>query len=214
MTGFECYKMYISLKLHFSKEHYDFFMYKGKCTAKMGTFSKRNDKSFFYNIVHNYTDEEILSIFISNFISNPQSWIGEFIEEHCIKIYNDWRKVTQSLQYTFIQDMKHLRDYVDYRIMYNESSIDQSNKQRFKDLFKSLNGFPPHLFNIYKRNDIHIESFILLNEVIPFFNIFDRYTGIIPTWKEDKRICKKYKPFLNYNRDCIKKIVIDNLSFV
>jgi hypothetical protein len=45
--GYEAYKKYLSIKLHFSKDEYDFFKYNGETNAKYETFIQRNDKYFF-----------------------------------------------------------------------------------------------------------------------------------------------------------------------
>ena len=34
MTGFEVYKMYLALRMHFTKEHYDYQKYRGKVNEK------------------------------------------------------------------------------------------------------------------------------------------------------------------------------------
>ena len=38
MTGFEVYQMYLSLKLHFTKDDYDFFKFNGKTRASQESF--------------------------------------------------------------------------------------------------------------------------------------------------------------------------------
>ena len=47
MTGFEVYKMYLSLKQHFTKPDYDYYKYNGKVRA--------NEKSFEQTIQIDYT---------------------------------------------------------------------------------------------------------------------------------------------------------------
>ena len=46
MDGFEVYKTYLALKLHFSKDNYNFFTFNGKSRASLQSFEKRKDKSW------------------------------------------------------------------------------------------------------------------------------------------------------------------------
>ncbi len=44
MTGYETFALYNSLKLHFSKESFDFFKYGGKSKISVNAFENRKDK--------------------------------------------------------------------------------------------------------------------------------------------------------------------------
>ena len=44
MTGFEVYKLYLALKLHFTSETYDYFQYGGSAKASQKSFDQRKDK--------------------------------------------------------------------------------------------------------------------------------------------------------------------------
>ena len=50
MTGYEAFSLYESLKLHFTKESYDFFKYNGKTKVSVQSFENRKDKYHFYKI--------------------------------------------------------------------------------------------------------------------------------------------------------------------
>ena len=47
MDGFDVYKIYLAIKLHFTSESYDYFKHNGKTTARLATFTKRRDRYFF-----------------------------------------------------------------------------------------------------------------------------------------------------------------------
>ena len=47
MEGYEVYKIYLALKLHFTKDNYNFFTFNGKSRASLSSFEKRNDRYFF-----------------------------------------------------------------------------------------------------------------------------------------------------------------------
>ena len=50
MTGYETFALYNSLKLHFTKDSFDFFKYGGKSRISVNAFENRKDKWFFYKI--------------------------------------------------------------------------------------------------------------------------------------------------------------------
>ena len=92
-----CYKTYLALKNHFTKDTYDFHKYNGKTRSSLQSFYKRKDRFFFEKMSRQKTDDEILEFFVANFAScsDPQSlWIGEIIKEG-EKSYKDWKKRNQ-----------------------------------------------------------------------------------------------------------------------
>ena len=47
VTPFECYKTYVAMKQHFTKDKYDYFKYGGKSRASATSFKGRKDRYFF-----------------------------------------------------------------------------------------------------------------------------------------------------------------------
>ena len=47
VTPFECYKTYVAMKQHFTKDKYDYFKYGGKSRASATSFKSRKDRLFF-----------------------------------------------------------------------------------------------------------------------------------------------------------------------
>jgi len=79
-----CYKTYLALKNHFTKDHYDYHRHSGKVKASIESFYKRKDRFWFEKLSRNKTDNEIINFFVANFVTcnDPQSlWIGEIIKE-------------------------------------------------------------------------------------------------------------------------------------
>ena len=58
MTGYEAFGLYESLKLHFSKDSYDFFKYNGKTNISVTSFENRKDKYHFYKLSRKYTNKD------------------------------------------------------------------------------------------------------------------------------------------------------------
>ena len=61
MNGFEVYKIYLAMKLHFTskKQSYDYHRHAGKTTARLATFTKRRDRYFFHKLSRTYSDTDI-----------------------------------------------------------------------------------------------------------------------------------------------------------
>ena len=84
MMPFDCYKIYLALKNHFTRDSYDYHKYSGKTRATVEAFYKRKDRFWFEKFARQKDDKEIVDFFVSNFIysTDPATmWIGEMIKE-------------------------------------------------------------------------------------------------------------------------------------
>jgi hypothetical protein len=84
--GYEAYKKYLSIKLHFSKDEYDFFKYNGETKA-----------------ARKYGDN-IVEYFVSNFISNKSPYIKDMNND----VYLERQKRIDGLTYYFERDIEQL----------------------------------------------------------------------------------------------------------
>ncbi len=194
VTPFEVYQTYLSFKNHFTKEKYDYFKYSGKTNASLNSFNKRRDKYFFEKMSRQKNDDEIKAYFLSNFIVEDPSkiWIKEIIQNG-EKTYIDWNKRQQSLKYVFEQECRQIFENKD-----------------FDSFFKIAKGRHPIIFKHYLRDDISIETFLILNKILNFKVLFDKKL-IDPVWLSVSLILRKYDPFLNIDvikyKQTLKKIV-------
>ena len=118
--GYEAYKKYLSIKLHFTKDEYDFFKYNGETNAKFETFIQRNDKYFFVKVARKYGDN-IIDYFVSNFVHNKSPYIKDMNNE----VYLDRQKRIDGLTYYFERDIEQLM---------------RKSEQNFNKIFKVNNG--------------------------------------------------------------------------
>ena len=109
MDGFEVYKTYLALKLHFSKDNYNFFTFNGKSRASLQSFEKRKDKYFFKKIGSKYNEKEIVNFLLSHFIEDDNCWIGN-ISVNKSKTYTEWNNKIQSMSFVFQNEMDALSD--------------------------------------------------------------------------------------------------------
>ena len=110
MMPFDAYRCYLSLKNHFTKDHYDYIKYRGKTRATHQAFYKRKDRFWFEKFARQKNDKEVEEFFVSNFIysTDPETmWIGEIIKEGEGR-YQEWRKKVQSQSYVFKEETSNL----------------------------------------------------------------------------------------------------------
>ena len=65
--GFDVFKVYLAVKLHFTS-NYDYFEYDGKVNCKLETFTKRNDRYFFHKLAQNMAKIKYLISLLLTFV--------------------------------------------------------------------------------------------------------------------------------------------------
>ena len=144
MTGFEVYKMYLSLKQHFTKPDYDYYKYNGKVRANEKSFEQRQDRYFFKKLATKHTGNKLLHYFVANFVNNPKGYLRSFSED----IYTKWKIHQESFKYKFKQDVNLLLDdnqfpyQIEFEII-NPREVENKDQlfniiHKIKDLFNIL----------------------------------------------------------------------------
>lgn len=156
ISGFDCYRKYLSLKLHFKKENYDYFRFNSSTRLKTGTFEKRQDKHYFYAVVKHYnTEEKLEDFFVSNILWRYSDfYIQDSFTEESKKIYVDYVKVKHSLKYYFNEDLKTIKEHCEKNSICNYLYVKQNTY--------------PELLTLLNQNKIRIQSVYILNEIRPF----------------------------------------------
>ena len=188
---FDAYKQYLSLKNHFTKEKYDYHKYCGKSRATVKSFYKRKDRFWFEKLARNKSDQEVIEFFVSNFITctDPgKLWIGEMIREGDGR-YTNWKKRTQSLSYLFKEET-------------NEIFSDGN----FDSMFAMDGTRHPQILKEYLRENISIETMVILDKILGFRQEFDEKLQD-PVWQTVSMRIKKYSPFLNIDVFRYKKVL-------
>lgn len=195
MTPFDCYKLYLSLKNHFTKNNYDYHKYCGKTRASLESFYKRKDRFFYEKLSRQKSDKEIENFFVSNFVScsDPQSlWIGEIQKQGETK-YKEWSKKIQSLSYLFKEEIESL-----------------FNKENFDEMFKIENNRHPKILKEHLMGNVSLETMLILDKILGFRNNFDKKLDD-PVWELTSMRLKKYSSFLNIDVFRYKKILKESL---
>ena len=186
MTGFEVYKMYLALRMHFTKDHYDYVKYRGKVNVSEQAFEQRRDRYFFKKIATKYDEAQVLDYFVANFMSDPKGYIKSFSDGN----YERWKTIQESFCYKFRQD-------VDLLLTYFEAPY----QDKFDKIFEVKEGTHPPLIKHYLSGEIALESLVVFETCLGYIDQFDKKLSD-PIWKDIKKRVFKYKPFLNI--DCTK----------
>jgi hypothetical protein len=173
---FEVYKLYLALKLHFTKKEYDITQTKGAVKVKQETFLKRKDLTAIRKLARDYKRSEIIDFLVSNFVSG-EKWGGLFDVE-ANRIYKDWLSRKAKREYIFEQDVAKIE------LEMQKNSIDNP--------FVEKSSQHPLTFRLYFANIITIETLVLLDKVFNFVDIDtdDVFIGDVSL------IIKKYRPFV------------------
>ena len=187
---FDAYRCYLSLKNHFTKDHYDFHKYGGKTRATKQAFYKRKDRFWFEKFSRQKNDKEVVEFFVSNFVSttDPSTmWIGEMIKDGEGR-YTEWKKRVQSLSYIFKEEVDNLFD---------------GNK--VDEVFDCSKGHPP-ILKSYLGGNTSLETMVICDKIFEYGKDFDQKLND-PVWETVSRKIKKYESFLNINVPRYKKIL-------
>jgi len=195
MDGFDVYKIYLAIKLHFTSESYDYFKHNGKTTARLNTFTKRRDRYFFHKLSRSYSSSACVDYFVAGFIGSNSVWIGDVVGKSGQENYTRWQKRIESLSYVFENDCDTLLDFIE------EKEI------KFDDLFKVKKGQHPPLVKLYLANKITVESMVILNDILNYTKQFNKEIGETVIWPKKYKLLMNYKPFLKYNSTKMKMII-------
>lgn len=192
MTGFEVYKMYLALRMHFTKEHYDYQKYRGKVNASEKSFEQRRDRYFFKKLATKYDGSQVLDYFVANFMNDPKGYIKSFSDGN----YTKWKTNQESFCYKFRQD-------VDLLLTYFQSPY----QDKFDKIFEVKEGTHPPLIKHYLSSEISLETLVVFETCLGYIEQFDKKLSD-PIWKDVKNRVVKYKPFLFIDCQKYKEVIL------
>ena len=192
MEAFEAYKIYTAVKNHFVLDSYDYFKYNKKINLSYNSFLNRRDKIFFAKL--GKRKENYLEYFlVSNFLHDPKMWIGELLSEESETKYKEWKRRQESLTYIFKNEVEFM---------------DGWNSEELEEWFQVQYGEHPNIIRMYLRKEISLETLTMLNSILNFMNRYDKEVTD-PVYKEVSKLCKKYQPFLRFDKSKVKSILRD-----
>jgi hypothetical protein len=189
--AFNAYVFFMAMKKHFTDEKYDFIKYNGKIRANPQTFETKKDKFFYYKLSKRKDYKEFV---ISNLVEKPNVWVGDLMNDDKYEdVYSEWLKKQQSLSYMFQNDLSELDD-------------------DFATNLEVVNGQHPKLLKAYVQSRINLESLVILCDITNAFKNWDKNIKDTIVYPNINKLCVKYKPFLTYDKEKMKKIVVDTFT--
>ena len=200
MTGYDAFCIYLGLKLHFTRDSYDYFKFNGKTKSSIKVYNNRKDR-FFFDKIAKKKGKDVFGFLVANFIARGDFWIGELFDDEAEQIFTEWKRRMQSLTMVFTEDINKILKEM------------SSSEMHFDDIFVSEDGTHPVLMRLVLRDDISVETFIIMNKILGFFKQFDQdmYDDLL--WDELKKKCLNYEPFVAI-KDTTKhrKILVDKVK--
>lgn len=184
MTPFETYKTYLALKQHFTVDNYDYFKYNGKVRASENSFNNRKDRFFFTKLSRALADDEIMDLFVSNFLESEKVWIKDMFSDNAKARLRGYQKRMQSLTYSFKEEFVSVRDYLEV------------NDLKFDDLFVVKSNEHPQIIKLHLEGTISLQSLVLADKVLNFMRRFDKTVDDPYVYGELSKRVVKYSPFI------------------
>jgi len=192
MTPFEAYREYVALKNHFTSKSYDYIKYSGKTkSATPDSYEQRKDKVFFMKLAKH---KDVKGFLIANLITTDRAWIGNLAyNEQAQSVYTEWVKRIQSLTYNVSGELSTLLDKFDDNFLMEENSH-------------------PYVIKLFLRKEISLETLVILADLARCLSYWNKHMQHDPVWQDISLKIKKYKPFIQYDREKIKQMVLDKFS--
>lgn len=145
---------------------------------------------FFEKLAKNENYHEFL---IANLSVNPKLWIRDLAYSEDAKlIYQDWKKRNQALTYIF------------------KSETEKWLCKPFNFNFVVSPGYShPYILRSYLSNSLCLETFCIVMDLAKAVPHFDKIMEYDPVWDEISTRVKKYTPFIKYDKDKFRKIILD-----
>ena len=193
--GFDVYKTYLAVKLHFTTDTYDYYKYGGKVNATLDSFTKRKDRYFFHKLSTRYGKDDILDFFVSNFLSDSKKWIGNLLQNDGRDVYVDFKKRKDAFTYHFRSDcVSILNDFT-------------SNNLSFDNGFQSPNGQHPRFLRLLLQKKIPYQTAVVFEHFLSYVQNWNVEIKEKVVWPEIASKILKVRSFINFNATECKLIM-------
>lgn len=183
MTPEQVFETYRALKCHFTSDSYDYIKYKGHMKPMKKPIREHMHFRYAYVLQKKY-DYNCFYLFLANLVQDSGIILPKMVATEADEVYNEWRRRTERMKYTFEQDLRLLRE---------EESV-------FVKLFEETDDsdLPPILYSLYNK-DVCIETLSIIDRLLPLRKKWESLDH--PIW--DRVISKKldrYNPFLDVEK--------------
>ena len=173
MNAYEAFTTYMALKRHFTSD-YDMFKYQGKLSnTDYNKFETRRDKYQFHKLSKLKNPHDFV---LANILRDSNFWAGDVDNMSTHAVYVNWQKRQQSMGYLFKQDLKQMNDEYDSNLLVGD-------------------GTHPYLLRLVVKEDVGIETMIILNKLTPFFGYWTKKLKDDLLWEVLRKKSEKYEKF-------------------
>lgn len=191
ITGFRCYKYYIAIKLHFTKDNYNVFEARGNVKGSEQAFIARNDRYLFERIARKHqTDREVIKFFVANFSYGNDAVV--YNENDAEDNLQEWNRRKESLTRVFENDLNE--------VVLQKEKNNLSRKQIFEFNLDSY----PLILKMYIGKKITIETMFLLNKLDGYLNLWHNSSMLL--WEEERRRIEKLEGFVRFDAPKLSQI--------
>lgn len=176
MEPFEVYRLYLALKLHFTKKDYNITKTKGAVRASQNAFLKRKDLTAMRKLARDYKRREIIDLLVANFVSGDK-WGGVF-DANAKETYEMWKSRKHKLDYIFEQDIAKIEL--------------EMEKEGIANPFTSEDGYHPLIYRLYFGHLISIETLVVLDKIYNYVTMDSDDIFL----EDVSMLIKKYRPFV------------------
>lgn len=180
LSGYETYKLYLALKLHFSSESFDFFAYNGKTRhVSKETYLARRDRFQFEKLARNC--DNLPDHLVANLLKD-KTWVGDLLDDEAFDNTKAYMKINQSMSYVFRNELEKIGDI--------------KPALRFEGQY-------PNIITMLMNGTISYQTFVILDYFIQFVPKFDAKLPDDFIWSKLGFKIKRFAPFVI--RDLDKK---------
>lgn len=190
---YEVYRYYLALRLHFTTDQYDVIKQRGRVRASRQAFYRRKDLLSIRKVAETFSEKEVVDFLVANFTAGDR-WGGVF-DLNAKERYTDWKRRIESLTYIFEKEISKVVAFCEKKNL------------SFKECFTIANNQHPYIIRMYLRNDISIETLVILNKLLNFIEELDSKLKDDIVWPDLSRIIKKYDPFLTIEKEKYGRIL-------
>ena len=185
--GFEAFKVYNAIRLHFTTE-YDFFKYNGKTRVTEKSWAARQDRFFFKKIERSIGIENLVPFFVSNYIDRDTLWSKDLIGTRAKNHYKLFNK--EEHYNTFRGDLAYLIS------LYKNTD----------DLLNAPQMSHPNLLKAYIIKSISPITMIILQSLVKYSNMWNATIVSDPQWSAVRSYLGKLNEFVIFDRQkCLEK---------
>lgn len=198
LSGWEFFKIYLALDLHFTTEKYDVFKYKGRVNVNAEKFAIRNDARKFEYWANKVKKKDLAGrLCIANFVHGEDNWVYSTFDE-AEPALKKLQRIKESQTKFFTDDLSAIKGIMSGRVEY-DNMFD-----------KTASGRLPPLLQVYLSNKISAETLVIMNkEDRSFFDYWYSICDNDPYAKKKILTLKKYEPFVKYDAAKIKDSIVN-----